>query len=971
MQTIILNEPSGSEEESDPEATGIVLSRSEIALLAMTGMPPAALEVEMDFSDRMNVYAGTAAVLALLGYHRKKAFILRGILMLLIPALSRTPADELSNPQVPSKDLARVDFPGAVGSFTAGTNDSAELDNTVQSFLQMLCRVYGVLPTDTSSPQESNQTAANETPTDETPVEPDTIGLKIQSEVRSREFGSMRLKTSILRICINMCEIVPDIHGSGIAPGLRDTDGNPSITVDEQKWLSETMSSATSAASRAGLKAIEPEYWDDFLVRDISILASAPDNAMVLRKRSDLDAAKSNLAKNTNGPFIVNAFGSKPAAASKETMLVAEEKATFTVLLQNLYDISLEIDWLELIIEGMEIKTMINNLLVGPYTTQRFKISAAPPMAGEITVSGCRIKVRNCKPRNYSVFYEAWRPHSDIKIKSVGLATLTQPGRPSSVATDPGKALAVEGPKTMSAKAKVVGPQPLLSFKSMSLSQENLIIHDGEKLRFNVTVENNGKRTIDMLTLRFDDTTQALLKSAIQEREIPAAEIYELEYGLYKKVALSWIRPAEDVVLAPGQSCDLQIEVLGKPHVNEAVVLIEYGSMDLISEDQTQLYTRSLSIPFNLTQMPSVELIRSEVMQMSGVLARADDGSIPDYHLEDDAIPRKSQYYVTLMKRLRKRLGMIDAEQDYCLLCLDLYNAMPFNVFLSPQLRLPDTDKYEKDGKEWTEVYNMAQVAGPGESIRFIIPFPRIHITNLLAPIPSLNPSSRRQFVVSNSKVSQDYEMFSRECFWYREAMLSQLRVHWQISDNGRTGAVELRSIRLSARMLEILKTEEFSISCDLAGSGNVVQIGASRFRATTDEFLSIRTKVTNRMPYPVHPLLRLQPALRNQPYNVALDISKKFAFSGLLQRPLPLLQPGKSNEVELGVMFLCAGEFEIGASVEEIRIWKAPGQEQDGNPRRAGSVELDVLASVVRTERKTWYSRQTCQVNVVDGDDM
>jgi hypothetical protein len=186
-----------------------------------------------------------------------------------------------------------------------------------------------------------------------------------------------------------------------------------------------------------------------------------------------------------------------------------------------------------------------------------------------------------------------------------------------------------------------------------------------------------------------------------------------------------------------------------------------------------------------------------------------------------------------------------------------------------------------------------------------------------------------------------------------------------------RTGSIDLRAIRLSARMLDNLRLCDVGLNLSAHGS-NVQQLGHSRFSAAPDSFLSVRTRLKNRSSQTIFPLLRLRPTLADQPREIALDLSKRFAWSGVLQRTLPPLKPGAEYSVELPVRALCSGEYEVGASVEEIKFAEGPGSIPSSRDDRQGQennkeAELDDFVRDVG--RRTWTAGSPCRIMIVDQD--
>jgi len=76
----------------------------------------------------------------------------------------------------------------------------------------------------------------------------------------------------------------------------------------------------------------------------------------------------------------------------------------------------------------------------------------------------------------------------------------------------------------------------------------------------------------------------------------------------------------------------------------------------------------------------------------------------------------------------------------------------------------------------------------------------------------------------------------------------------------------------------------------------------------------------------------------------------------------------GKSSVDEvIGVTALCRGEFEIGASVEETRLWTDEGEKKTGRPRSDTQSMMD--AALGPEERRTWVCRRPARIVVRDRD--
>jgi hypothetical protein len=298
------------------------------------------------------------------------------------------------------------------------------------------------------------------------------------------------------------------------------------------------------------------------------------------------------------------------------------------------------------------------------------------------------------------------------------------------------------------------------------------------------------------------------------------------------------------------------------------------------------------------------------------------------------------------------------------MLLLDLRNAWPSPLHISLQVRDKPSNN-ELGDEEWKRAYTIHEVIQPGHVNRIAVLLPKTYFKNPFAAIPSLNPANQRQFVVSASKISPEIERANREAFWYRDRLLKCVRGSWKEVGDTRRGEVDLRGIRLTSRMVEAMKLDDLkigiSIHPDYESEDVVRQTGATKFEVFVDEFLTLKTEIHNRSSSPIYPLLRLQPSLANLPHNVALDLDKRFSWTGVLQRKLPLLQPGQTVESELGVVLLCSGVFEVSATVDEIQVW-VDEKKQDGARSRSGTAMLQAHL-LAEAGPRVWHSKEPCTI--------
>lgn len=924
---------------SSPRLT-ISPTRTHIATLLLRAFPSSGQEL-LTTADRVIILSGIASVHGTLGLHRKKTMIIRELISVLISGLvearTRGAADVGIHPAASLVNMGGVNgHTNGSGALELGEGD---IEHGIHAFLGMLCKTYGVVSLDgimtgTSMDHDDSDKA---------------VTSRIQNQSSARHFGFLDIKLNILRACISFSEALPDFDGvlkfssdllrtagSGVAHGPRREDAAPAITRDEQMRLAINISKTSNLSKRLGLGHLSAEYWDEFLIRGITLDPLLPTRAPVPHAKSVLPGVNTARTSQDVNPFIYNPFLRAPDKAAVEKTLVVGEAANFRITLQNPYEIDVEIESIKLDTEGAEFEPSVERTVIGPYRTQILKVSGTPRSAGTLKVTGAIVRVQGCRERRFPIFSQPWASDTQIKVKGIGLSALEK----SKTLPPPGPRLKLDN-----VGLKVISAQPILVVKSTTLAQSAIMILEGERQVFSVTLQNLSDETpADLLLFSFQDSTQAPLQTALSNRDATAAELYEYELVLAKKQALR-LRKISDSerYIAPGGSRTFEFEILGKPGLTNGTIQIDYAYLGVPHDEIAhQFHTRQVCLDLAVTVNASVELSRIDVLPIQG--------DVPQ----------------PLLKGLRS--GETEMTSDpsiadkYCLLLMDLRNAWPSAM----QIRLA-TDKG----------FTVEEDILPGNTNRVIFPIPRVYLEDAHASIPSINPSRQRQFVVSSSKITPDIEKANRESFWFREKILDSLEGSWKtLTKPVRSGTIELRGIRLTPRMIEAVKVDEVGITISV-GNGfadddgaDVISSQKNKNTVFVDEFAQVKVVLTNRTTQPIYPTLRLMPALCNRPLNVALDFTRKFAWNGTLQQFLPLLAAKSSIEVRLGVTALCRGDFEISASVEETQLWTPPPANEDKENARQRSDTQTMLDAVLGAkERRIWHSRHRCLVRVRDSE--
>lgn len=998
LRHLVLNTELSKPRTESPDAASIS-TKPELAALTFRAYPSPLPDSLISTADQTTILAGIASVLSELGYHRKKAIVLKELMSTLLPALVQARKDGAAEMGVhPAASLASLS--GSVRLRAAPSPNSSSASNDpeqgMRHLLSLVCQSYGILPLEPiiSIKKGGDDEQSTITSPNQTEANGAIIARAIQ-QASINAIGSRELKLEILRSCINMCEALPDLEGalqfsadllrtggSGIAPGPDSSDGSPDLPIEEQVRLANNISRTLSAARHLGLHHPEADYWDEFLVRGIEVVETSQSRALVSHAKSELELVETIEAKKEKDPFIYNPFLKRSSVAA-EPLLVAQEEAFFQVTVQNLFDFDVAVDRIKLLSNGVPFECSSETTLIGPYRTQTILLTGTPQTAGSLSIIGCTVKVKGCRERIFPTFTEPWALKLDSKGRYVSLA---QKLRPSSTASAPikSKVPPPKGPTATTLALKVTGAQPDICLKSISLPQSAIMLLDGETRIFTVSFQNTSQTTpVDLLLLSFIDSTASQLQTALATKDISPAELYELELTSAHKQAFRWHRKDEDrdLVMKPGGEAAFEIEVLGKPQLTHGTIQVDYGFLGTPkTEIEDRFYTRQLVVPLTVTVNASVGLVRNDIVSLPSDYVRRYEQAAND--AKGASLETNNQVTHTTASPPSSNLHY-PSSSPQCLLLLDLRNSWPSTLTISIELRSPDDTSTLPDIPTTTH----SRAIHPGTTHRVPVYLPRLYLPNAHDRIPSLNPRTARQFVVSSTQSTPNAERTIREAFWYREALLSLLHVKWKDESTGRNGNVELRGLRLTPKMVAALKLQDLDISMAVSlaepepddnnnnnGSSaaasvvrEVKQLDATTFTVPTQTFLAVTTTLRNRSSSPIYPLLRLQPSLANQPPAIALDLSKRLLVNGVLQRVLEdsEIPPGGDARVQTGFVVLSSGRYEWGVMVEEVVRRRRKGVV--GSRRERAATGERVLED---EGRRAWFGEQPCTVVAVDMDD-
>ena len=973
LKALVSSSPIHESDQTARSTDTPVLKKSEITTMALQAIPASSEDVPLN--ELLQILIGMASVLSMIGMERKQAFILKEILQRITPGL-------IQARKVGAAEMGIHPAAGLLTLSSASHSGFLRIEEGMKSLLTLVGAMYGALDaTDDIIVSDSSNTGSA-----------GKIGYK---RTQLHAYGSFDLKVDILMSCIAICEVLPDFEGvlnytlhllhlsrRTITLSLHQASGTPAISQEDQNKLMNSIKRTVGAAAKLGMMDIQADYWDDFLVRGIEAVSPSATSMVTPHSTRDLESINESERGPGKDPFIYNPF-SKPESTATDQPLIANEVAYFSVYLQNPFEVDVEIDEISLLTEGCEFWPSQHSIVLGHFCCQKFTLTGTPMTSGTLKIVGCRAKVRYCKRRDFSIYSKEWKPNNTSKSKRLGLAArgavLRQSPPKAAGLGQPAAVESIAGPESDTLSFSVLLAQPVVSIQSTSLSQPALMVLEGERKSFDIVLRNESSASpVDLVLFTFQDSATSQLRNALMNKELSPTDLYELQLQLAGRSPFKHVASANKhgPAVPAGGTATFTIEVLGIPGLLSGVIQVDYAHLGSTPSDvKDKFYMRRLYYPVAVTVNAGIEVPRCNMLPFSSDFAwwnkqRAPTSSQRPVNISgimDQELKSSSGSSISAhtdggqFASLLARLGLSSHGDDHYLLLLDLRNVWPFPLSISVQVR-GSSNASSSPTDPWRHAYTVHESLQPGHVSRVVLLVPRVYVSDPHAAIPLI--SHQRQFVVSTSKLSVEAEAANREAFWYREELLKYIRGSWYEESTGREGIIDLRrGIRLNAKMIEVLKIEDIELSLSVhpsMPSGNqrsqITQEGRSRFTCPTNSFATLAIRIHNRSSNKLHPLLRIQPSLRDQPHNIALDLSKRFAWTGMLQRAIhPPLAANEVRETELGIMALCAGEYEIGATVEEL---KAPVQ----NPQRT---RLEVSTS--SNDRRIWHAKEPCLIDAYD----
>lgn len=889
-----------------------------------------------------NMYSGIASIYSNVNLLRKRSFIIRELLLTIIPILAKARTENAS------KEGSHKDS-GIPTHLLDGEREAGIIE-----LLDNISQVYGA------------------------------------GDISSIGYGWINLRVSFLKTCLEICETIPDYNGVVHFAGLLLSTAADSLNDREQIRIFKSIESAFQDAKVQGQGNVFSEFWDPNLIRDIKIVSTTSSILPQYHTKS------SNAGD--EGVFLHNPFAAKREASEvgdsnteKGRILVQNERADFSIKVQNPFAFDLHIQEITLITKDVKVNAKVSNVYLSAKQITDVNIAVIPESIGTLQILGASVQIPFCTKTDY---YLTENPifvieNPDEKIKRVGCASGVGHGRKQYT----------ELIKYRTVDIDVIPAQPVMVVKNISVNQGWMMLSEGERQVITVTLSNISDIEANCVSLKLFDSTTQPLQIALNNKDLAQNEIYEIEYFLYHRKALQWIQ--ENGCSTPGQLTDDSFEsgasyqsvfgpvskqttpvsvpshsakvfnilVLGKRGLTDGSIQVEYANRPKEEDGTVPLsppfWHRTLSIPINITVNSSIELGGCDMMGLQGNQVFTDDPNVASAsHL--------SKYLNEL--KIQKKMS------EYCLFVVDLRNSLTQSVEVtlcsSPDQSyddsfeleatsniIEDEDRSSNDGSPGK--YTVKAVIHAGKTRRLLVPIKRVQFTEeeLACPVPSL---TNRQFVLSVNS-SPEKARATRENFWYRKALLSMLCGTWKVV-NGlpRSGILELRGIRLTQKMINVLQVEPVSISMHMQVDGtaecgemidntgsmsaqldiikehmteeNDTESGHDYTVRSEEDFVTLYTRIRNKSPRRISGYLRIIPSQRyadlhtsGSTANLASgggidrwhNMDSKVLWNGSLQQAVYNIPAGGEAQISLGVLFLYRGEYEFTAMFDEFPVWE------------------------------------------------
>ncbi|KAK6461290.1 TRS120 targeting complex component [Scheffersomyces coipomensis] len=905
--------------------------------------------IDMGIIEQCRVYCTLASMYTDLGMLRKRAFILRFLLVALLPKLEQ-------NYNLVNNDELK---------------DIRDEVHSIRDLFEYLFLIYGIN-------LESESSA-------------------IDSSIHS-EKSWLSLQIQVLRLCIQISEAMKDYKFFLQLGTLLLTRYSHCLPTDDQITLKEKIDSLIYLSNRNNLNLSSP-YWDPFLVRRVQFVNNKNKDDIIPFSEYEKNTAQTvglgdvntnNGYEQTPEPFLFDPYNkvdNNATTINRDKLLLKDEVYQLKVLLQNPFAFEIELNDVSIVTEddfkvqtfkhhirslrvinkmgassgllGRNVTQSINttnslkktmstssttsvglpasiptaptlssnassnvamsSLIVPPLSTEIFSIPFKPLQVGELTILGFNIQIGTCNPQLFKIIDGELFNETSFKVKSMGIGEVSFDKASHERST---LDAVIHNLETCNVNARtsirelsltVIPPQPSLSLTKSSVNNGWIMLLEGEIYKFSITLTNHSDVLINYLSFSFWDSTieplNKRLSTSVGNQTLPAAEIYEIEYNLLKvkpfKILNKEAISEEYKTIEPRKEITIDYEVMGKRGMKESKLILEYSHKQF--DDVKNSFIKHINVPLNLTILSSIEILGCDIIPLFSSSLQGFKGEYINDGKEEN-LNEVLKFITSIIESPTEEIG------DYCLFILDIRN------FWNEKLKCQFNYQISKQKQ-----FSITEIIEPSKTSRLLIPIKRIgNEIDLTRLIPSLR---HKQFV-KNYLISEADDLQMRELFWLRHYILENLHGTWEtIESKKRMGLIELRTIRLTPKMANVLQFNKIRILTSIEDEfdNQPCHKESNQYLLKVDQFYSLKTVIINEGLVDIKGILRHLPISMNilsttnniNVIKAQLSIDKKILINGVLQSTIPMVKAGETIELELTFLILERGEYEWGSVLD------------------------------------------------------
>lgn len=846
--------------------------------------------IDLDLAKQSKVYCTLAAIYSDLGLRRKRAFILRILLVALLPKLSQRALDP---------ELA--------------TSDS------LQSTFEYLFGMYNI----------GRETEKN------------------GNEAMGHYSDWITLQLLLLKICLRISEATKDYEVLAKLCVLILSRYTHCLPSDDQIKLKRKMD-WLALLSKESHNSIMIPHPDPFIVRNAKFVLQELQDELV-----PFQSSTTSTIAHAGDPLIFNPFNKLPKdVPSKDKLISIDEPHQVVILLQNPFAFDLNISNISLVndedgtiecirslmriaaVSGFDKNdlTKINGGLLFPPTHmlgndsqlhETPKNLTIPPNSlchvvlaftvtdpGLYRISSIDITFGSSQPQRFAIV--------DLeKIKAFQrldcFSTRLDINQSSSILDSCAKNLVTKDIEDRATKRSfsltAIPPQPTLSLVENLIANGWIMLLEGERREFSIKLSNTSELPINYLSFSFWDSTNDSISAKLthfsNNNQLLAEDMYELEWQLLKNKPFSVVNKQEISsrykIIQPQADVEFNYQINGKRGMSELRLILEYSNKSTSSDQRS--YIKTLSVPLNVTVQPSLEVIGCDVIPFFST-------SLQGFKLPDSSGGKSSfeKNIGDLLKFISKARETDDDEiARYCLLVLDVRNLWKEKLKIS----------FSNEVHPGT-TFDVNEIIDSAKTNRILMPIRRISFEDLdvSEPIPSLR---KRQFI-KNYAITAEEDEQNRKNFWIRKTLLESISGNWHTATSNiyRSGSIDLRTIRLNIRMTNALVFDNILIQHSIMsaeGPPQRIDKKQNEYILKKEHFYKLKTKITNQSKKKIFGVLRHVPFPSTESSRPDISIDQRIFFNGVLQKSVGPngIASGESIEHDLGFLILEKGRYEWG----------------------------------------------------------